>query len=256
MASEHAIGRTVVPFPAYYQPFHRPNGVRAAHGVTDVSGGSDLCGRNDPAFAAPETTWPVSVLARFLAPHCGTLLADTLSRQLIDSFGSLARAVTAPAAAIERVCGQGSGVAEAIALARELILSATAEHVMRSVVTVADPQLHAYLRQRMIRLRHEELFVVFLDPASRFIHSQSFSTQQCNEVSARIDKIYRKAIDLESFGLLLAHNHPSGDPRPSANDYRANERLKQVGEALGITLVDHLIVAGSTIFSMREGRAL
>lgn len=136
------------------------------------------------------------------------------------------------------------------------MLAATSEHVIRSAVAVGDPQLHAYLRLRMLRLRHEELFVVFLDEQSRFIHSQAFSTQQNNEVSVRIDKIYRKAIDLECRRLLLAHNHPSGDHRPSEDDYRANSRLKQVGEALGITLVDHLIVASGTIFSMREGRAL
>lgn len=256
MVSEHAIGSTVVPFPAHNQSGYRPNGLCTAHGVTDVSRGHGLRDRDNSAYASPAASWPVSILARFLAPHCGTLLADTLAHQLIDSFGSLAGAVTAPATAIERVCGKTGGAAEAIALARELMLAATAEHVIRSAVTVADPQLHAYLRLRMLRLRHEELFVVFLDAKSRFIHSQAFSTQHSNEVSARIDKIYRKAIDLESYGLLLAHNHPSGDHRPSADDYRANDRLKQVGEALGIPLVDHLIVAGSTIFSMREGRAL
>ena len=134
--------------------------------------------------------------------------------------------------------------------------AASAEQVERCAVTVTDPQLHAYLRLRMLRLPYEELFVVFLDGGDRFIHSEAFSTQQRNEVTAGIDKIYRKAIDLGSSRLLLAHNHPSGDHRPSASDYCSNERLKHVGEALGIALVDHLIVAGSSIFSMREGRSI
>lgn len=256
MASEHATGCTVVPFPAHYKSLDRPNGLCAAHGIADVSGGSDFCGRYNPAFAPPAASWPVSVLARFLAPQCGTLLASTLAQQLIDNFGSLARTVSAPTTAIDRVCGRESRVAEAIALARELMHAATAEHVLRSVVTVTDPQLHAFLRQRMVRLRHEELFVVFLDASHRFIHAQAYTTQHSNEVTTRIDGIYRKAIDLESSRLLLAHNHPSGDYRPSVADCRGNERIKLVGAALGITLVDHLIVAGRIIFSMREGRAL
>lgn len=256
MVSEHAAGGTDVPFPAHHQPLHRPNGLCPAHGIPDVSGGVDFCCRSNSAFATAAASWPVSILARFLTPQCGTLLADTLAQRLIDSFGSLALAVSAPASAIERVCGRGSGAAEAIALARELIHAATAEHVMRAVVSVADPQLHAYLRQRMIRLPHEELYVVFLDASHRFIHAQAYSTQQGGKVSARIDRIYRKAINLESYGLLLAHNHPSGDYRPSGSDYCANDRMKQVGEALGIAIIDHLIVAGGTIFSMREGRTL
>lgn len=256
MVSEHATGRAVVPFPAHHQSRYRPDRLRPPDGVTDVSCSGDLCSRNRPAFTAPEQTWPVSVLARFLEPQSGALLADVLAEQLIKTFGSLARVVAATPVELEKICGKGSRAAEAIRDARELMFAATAEHVVRSVVNPADPQLQAYLRLRMLALRHEELFVVFLDADNRFVHSDVFNTQQSNAVSARIDKIYRTAINLDCYGLLLAHNHPSGDPRPSAQDCQANARLKQVGEALGISLVDHLIVAGRSIFSMREGRAL
>lgn len=256
MVSEHAAGFTVIPFPAHNQSVHRSDGVRTARGVADVPGGRDLRGRGQSAFASPEATWPVSVLARFLAPQCGTLLADTLAQQLIDRFGTLARAVAAPLSAIEQVCGKASGAAEAILQARELMLAASAEHVVRSEVRVSDPQLHAYLRLRMMRLAHEELFVVFLDADRKFIHARTFCTHKTNNVGARTDKIYREAVELGAYALLLAHNHPSGDHTPSMEDLRANDRLRQIGAALDITLVDHLIVAGNTIFSMREGRTL
>lgn len=136
------------------------------------------------------------------------------------------------------------------------MLAASAEHVIRTEVRVTDPQLHTYLRLRMMHMRHEELFVVFLDSGNRFIRAQAFTSQQSNKVTAEIANIYQQAIDSGSYGLLLAHNHPSGDHTPSGLDCRANDRLKDAGAALGITLVDHLIVAGNTIFSMHEGRAL
>jgi len=256
MVSELAAGRTVLPFPAGSQSVDRSHSLRAPHGLPDVSGGDNLCDWSNPAHGAGSQVWPVSVMARFLAPQFGIPLADTLAQRLIDRFGSLARAVEAPQAAVEQLCGQGSGVAEAISQARELMLAASAEQVSRLPVKVDDPQLHAYLRMRMLRLPYEELFVVFLDNFDRFIQAAAFCSHQSNEVTAGIDKIYRRAIDLASFRLLLAHNHPSGDYRPSACDYGSNERLKQVGEALGVTLVDHLIVAGSSIFSMRKGRLI
>lgn len=256
MVSEHAAGFAVIPFPANHQSVHRSDGVRAACSVADVPGGPDLRGRNQSAFAASEASWPVSVLARFLAPQCGTLLADTLAQRLIDRFGSLARAVAAPLSAIEQVCGQATGAAEAIAQARELMLAASAEHVVRTEVNVSDPQLHSYLRLRMMRLAHEELFVVFLDASRKFIHARTFCTQQTNNVTVQMDKIYRKAIELGAYGILLAHNHPSGDHTPSVEDCRANDQFRQIGAALNVTLADHLIIAGSTIFSMREGRAI
>jgi len=53
-------------------------------------------------------------------------------------------------------------------------------------------------------------------------------------------------------GLILAHNHPSGDPSPSANDKRITRRLAVVGEAMDVAILDHLVIAGGECRSMRQ----
>lgn len=67
-----------------------------------------------------------------------------------------------------------------------------------------------------------------------------------------IRKIIARAFENEAVGLVIAHNHPSGDPRPSRADIRATRRLAETADALDIRLHDHLIFAGADCRSFRE----
>lgn len=72
-------------------------------------------------------------------------------------------------------------------------------------------------------------------------------------VSLRMRSIAARALSLGADRILVAHNHPSGDPRPSAADVASTRRLFTTLAALDVELLDHLIFARSTIFSMRKG---
>ena len=65
-------------------------------------------------------------------------------------------------------------------------------------------------------------------------------------------EIFAAALKCDAFGLVIAHNHPSGDPRPSRADIEATRRLAETAAALGICLHDHLIFAGGECCSFRE----
>jgi DNA repair protein RadC len=67
-----------------------------------------------------------------------------------------------------------------------------------------------------------------------------------------IRKIIADAARHGSRGLILAHNHPSGDPTPSATDKRITRRLAIVGEAMDVAILDHIVMAGSECRSMRQ----
>ena len=97
----------------------------------------------------------------------------------------------------------------------------------------------------------EHLWVAHVDDASRCIHlSRHDGTLDGADLPIR--EIVTDAAKHGSRGLILAHNHPSGDCRPSATDKRVTRRLAAVGEAMDVTILDHLVMAGHSVSSMRQ----
>jgi DNA repair protein RadC len=99
--------------------------------------------------------------------------------------------------------------------------------------------------------RREWLFVAHVDDQARCIH---LSRHEGDETGADLPlrEIVIDAATHQSAGIVLAHNHPSGDPRPSDSDCRATRRLVSAVEALDCTVLDHLVYAGSECRSLRQ----
>jgi DNA repair protein RadC len=96
----------------------------------------------------------------------------------------------------------------------------------------------------------ETLWIAHLDNADLCVH---LSRHDGDPTSAPfpLKGILRDAIELNSAGILLAHNHPSGDPRPSEADLAATRRLFFVSEALDCKVLDHLVLAGDECTSFK-----
>jgi len=89
----------------------------------------------------------------------------------------------------------------------------------------------------------EKLWVAHIDAASSCVLLQGYSGHHAT-VSLPIRSIIADAARLSSSGLILAHNHPSGDPTPSHDDCRATRALARAGEPLQVAVIDHLVFAG------------
>ena len=97
----------------------------------------------------------------------------------------------------------------------------------------------------------EHLWVAHVDDDSRCVHVTRHDGQ-ADGADLPIREIVADAARHGSKGLILAHNHPSGDASPSATDKRITRRLALVGEAMDIAIIDHLVMAGSECRSMRQ----
>jgi DNA repair protein RadC len=97
----------------------------------------------------------------------------------------------------------------------------------------------------------ESLWVAHVDEGSRCVH---VSRHAGDETGARfpLRDIIADAAEHGSVGIVLAHNHPSGDPRPSDSDFRCTRRLATAAEALDCTVLDHLVFAGAECASFRK----
>ena len=97
----------------------------------------------------------------------------------------------------------------------------------------------------------EHLWVAHVDDNSRCVHLTRHDGRS-DGADLPIREIVADAARHGSKGLILAHNHPSGDPSPSATDKRITRRLALVGEAMDLAILDHLVIAGSECRSMRQ----
>jgi DNA repair protein RadC len=99
--------------------------------------------------------------------------------------------------------------------------------------------------------RTEHLWVAHVDDQARCIHLTRHDGND-GGASLPLRQVLADAAVHGSAGLILAHNHPSGDPTPSASDRHVTRRLALAGEAMDIALLDHLVMAGKQCRSMRE----
>ncbi len=95
-------------------------------------------------------------------------------------------------------------------------------------------------------------FVVMLDGRHRPIGYQVVSVGTATASLVHPREVFQAAVSLGAVALIVAHNHPSGDPTPSPEDRAVTERLVRCGEVLGIRILDSLVVADAAYHSMRE----
>ena len=123
----------------------------------------------------------------------------------------------------------------------------TDERVVRCPGDVA-----AYLGAELADLAQEQLRVVLLDSTSRIMGTQLVYQGGLNSTAIRLADCFREAVARGAAAVVFLHNHPSGDPTPSPEDVRLTRDAGQVGELLGIELLDHVVVARQGHVSLRE----
>lgn len=98
----------------------------------------------------------------------------------------------------------------------------------------------------------ERLAVLYLDGGRRVIAVDALPATESDAILLPMREIFKAALNHDALGLILAHNHPSGDPTPSKADIAATHKFAGTAANLGITLHDHLIFAGGESRSFRE----
>ncbi len=117
--------------------------------------------------------------------------------------------------------------------------------IEQRIISGTDNVLISYLISSMGDLAEEHLRVLFLDHGNRLIRDEIVSEGTTNSVTVPVKRMLRRALELHSARIILAHNHPSGSPTPSPRDISATLGLQSAGRAIGIELIDHIIVAGT-----------
>jgi len=106
-----------------------------------------------------------------------------------------------------------------------------------------------FYRFSLSRKKQESFFILILDNKHRTIKLQKISQGILNKSLVHPREVFAPAIQLRAAAIILIHNHPSGDPTPSTADINITQRLVQVGEIVGISVLDHVIIGKSSFYS-------
>ena len=179
-----------------------------------------------------------------------------LARQLLDlADGRLCVLFNLQRERMLSLPGIGPGKAASVLAALELgrrFLQEQSSVVKRPVLTAR--QVHEMMLPRLKGLPHEECWVLFLNDHQYMVGQARVSSGGSNSTTFDIRQIIRMALDKNAAALILVHNHPSGNPTPGPADIRRTEELRQGVSAVGLKLLDHVVVADDCCFSFADDR--
>jgi DNA repair protein RadC len=182
-----------------------------------------------------------------------------LARRMLIHYGSLTAMARASAADLQQFSGIGPVTAQQLKAALELAKRLTRERVGERPVVTTPEQAAAVLRERARVLQHEIFWALMLDTKNRLMgEPRKISEGTLNSSLVHPRELFKKALEHSCAALILAHNHPSGDPSPSAEDIKVTKQLISAGQVMGIKVLDHIILghrrqdSDSDFLSLRE----
>jgi DNA repair protein RadC len=178
----------------------------------------------------------------------------SLSNELLVRFQGVVGLSRAPLATLAEVKGIGPAKAVAIKaaleLGRRLLLSeATERPQIRSPQDVAT-----MLQLKMALLEQEHLQVVLLNTKNFIVGTPTVYVGSLNASLIRTAEVFRDAVKENCAAIIVAHNHPSGDPTPSPEDVRVTRELVAAGKLLDIEVLDHLVIGHNRYISLKQQR--
>jgi DNA repair protein RadC len=166
-----------------------------------------------------------------------------------SGLGGLARASFSELSAIKGV-GQAKAaqLKAGLEIGRRLLITAPDQRPQISSPTDAAN----LLMLEMGHLEQEHLRVLLLDTKNRVLASPTIYKGSVNTSLIRIAELFREAIRHNSTAIIVAHNHPSGDPTPSPEDVHVTRQMAEAGKLLDVEVLDHLVIGRGRYVSLRE----
>jgi DNA repair protein RadC len=151
---------------------------------------------------------------------------------------------------LERCLGRAASARLAAAL--ELGRRAATRPLERGQRLRGPADVHGLLGVRLRHLPQEEFHVLLLDARHRLLRASLVTRGTADTSLVHAREVFREAVREGASGVILVHNHPSGDPRPSPEDRTVTQQLCRAGSVVGIPILDHVIVGDGRFVSMAE----
>lgn len=196
----------------------------------------------------------VELLAILLRTGTHDKNAVELARTLIgNSEGSLGGIAAMSFDKLLKMSGIGIAKAATLAAAFELGRRCTQENITFDKKSICSPETaYRIMIPHMRNLDHEECWVLYLNRSNYLISKEKMTSGGLDSTVIDCRMIVRKAIEKQASGLILVHNHPSGNALPGTADINQTQALKRALDTCDISLVDHIVIAQNSYYSFAD----
>ena len=191
----------------------------------------------------------LAILLRVGTPGENVVALSTRLLKEFDGLGGLSKASFSELSKVKGVnTAKIAQLKAALELGRRLLL--TSADVRPQITSPNDAA--NLLMLEMGSLEQEHLRTILLETKNRVLSSHTVYIGNVNSSIIRVSEIFREAIRENATALIVAHNHPSGDPTPSPEDVRVTRSIVEAGTLLSIEVLDHLVIGRQRFVSLKE----
>lgn len=183
--------------------------------------------------------------------------AVDLARSLLSINGNSLKTLSQmPFEGLCKIKGVGPSKATTILAAFEIANRIFCEPAIEAPQITCASDAASLMKPIFRNLHHEECWVVYLNRQNRVIHKECVSKGGTHSTILDPKIIIKKGVDKLAAGIILFHNHPSGNPYPGEEDRRQTRLLKEASAMLDISLIDHIIISEDKYYSFSENSKL
>lgn len=178
--------------------------------------------------------------------------AVDLARGLLCRFGSLRQLSTAGIAELCQQPGIGPAKAAEVQALFQIARRFADSRLQPGQAYRSSRDAFAHFHERLCDYRKEVFLALLLDSKNRLIREVQISEGSLNSSIVHPREVFAPVLRESASAVLFIHNHPSGDPTPSREDVEITERLKHVGEIMGVRVLDHIIIGNGEYTSLAD----
>lgn len=175
-----------------------------------------------------------------------------LAKGLLARFGSLKGVLDASPLEIRGVPGAGNASGTLLAAVRAAMERYMSARAREQDALTSPSAVAAYCRASLEGLKNEVFEVIYLNARNRVIHLDRLSEGTVDQTAVYPRRVVEGALARHAAGLVLVHNHPSGDPSPSPQDRALTRQIVAAARLVDVAVLDHVIVGNGRHFSFRE----
>lgn len=204
----------------------------------------------------PEALSAQELLALIIGRGVSKKSVMTIAQELVIKFGNIKAISEATIEELSQIKGIGFAKAAQIKACFELGKRMDLEPELKDF-DIKNPQSVVKAISASIKDKAKEHFkLILLNARNKILGISTISIGSLNASIVHPREVFKDAIMHNAYSVVLAHNHPSGDPEPSEDDLAMTRRLIETGKILGIEVIDHIIITKNGYFSFKERRLL
>lgn len=200
----------------------------------------------------PESISTIELVAIILGSGTKNQPVLQVAQQIIGHFGTLQQLSEATVSELCQI--KGVGMAKAIQLKAAFSLGLRASRQTISQKYRIEHPIHAYhlIKEELEKEKRELFLVILQDTKNYVIKHEIVSVGHLSKTLVHPRELFYPAIRHKAASMIIAHNHPSGDPTPSPEDFEITKQLVQAGRLMGIPIYDHLIIGSQKFVSLKQ----